>query len=136
MKIIKEILTPKELKEMAAAGFGDMIKAVVDTERELVAVDAELHADLEALLLENGSKQKDLWGINLYPDLAGEDFLEYDSIGEGTGTVLAYGLHDNELQETCPRCCLERRAKTINKTGDGSDATDLEYSGCGEPSLV
>lgn len=69
-----------ELKDIAAAGFGDMVKAVVDTSRELVAIDAELHADLEALLLENGSKQKDLWGINLYPDLEIKDFLEYDSM--------------------------------------------------------
>ena len=78
--IVTEILKIAALKQMAAAGFGDMVKAVVDTDRELVAVDAELHADLEALLLENGSKQKDLWGINLYPDLEEKDFLEYDSM--------------------------------------------------------
>jgi hypothetical protein len=55
-----------------------MVKAVVDTERELVALDGELHADLEALLLENGSSQKNLWGINFYPGLCGDDFLEFD----------------------------------------------------------
>lgn len=57
-----------------------MIKAVVDIARELVAVDAELHADLEALLLQDGSRQKDLWGINLYPDETGEHFIEFDSL--------------------------------------------------------
>lgn len=80
MKIIREMISVKELKEIASAGFGDMVKAVVDVSRELLAIDAELHADLEALMLENGSDQKDLWGINLYPDLPAESFLEYDSM--------------------------------------------------------
>ncbi len=65
---------------MAAGLFGDMVKAVVDVERRLVALDAELHADLEAVLLAEGSQQKNLWGINLYPDLAGSDFIEFDSM--------------------------------------------------------
>ena len=49
-----------ELKTMADAGFGDLVKGVVDVDRELLAVDAELHSDLEALLLEDGSEQKSL----------------------------------------------------------------------------
>ncbi|MBN2318245.1 MAG: hypothetical protein JXR49_04175 [Acidobacteria bacterium] len=65
---------------MAAAMFGDMVKAVVDVGREIMAVDAELHADEETLLLEKGSNQYDLWGINLYPELEGEDFVEFSSM--------------------------------------------------------
>lgn len=65
---------------MADNGFGNFIKAVVDIENEIMAVDAELHSDEEAMLLENGSKQKNLWGINLYPELIGEDFIEFDSM--------------------------------------------------------
>lgn len=66
---------------MAANLFGNMVKAVVDIDREILAVDAELHADLEALLLENGSTQKNLWGINLYPELyRGDEFIEFDSM--------------------------------------------------------
>ena len=61
---------------MAASGFGDMVKAVVDVDRQLLAIDADLHADLESLLLESGSAQNSLWGINLYPDEA-EDFVEF-----------------------------------------------------------
>ncbi|MFH1208018.1 MAG: DUF5674 family protein [Candidatus Omnitrophota bacterium] len=80
MKIVTETLTLAELKQMASATFGDMVKAVVDVERGLIALDAELHSDLEALFLQEGSKQKDLWGINLYPEMQGEDFLEYDSM--------------------------------------------------------
>ena len=80
MKIIPEKLSFAQLKQMAADGFGDMVKAVVDVDRELLAVDAELHSDLEALLLENGSKQKSLWGINLYPEISGDGFVEFDSM--------------------------------------------------------
>ncbi len=38
-----------------------MMKAVVDVRRGLVAVNAELHADLESFLLSDGSQQKDLY---------------------------------------------------------------------------
>ena len=65
---------------MAANSFGDMVKAVVDVDKEVVAVDAELHSDLEALLLEKGAKQQSLWGINLYPEMTDDDFIEFDSL--------------------------------------------------------
>ena len=68
------------LKAMTGDSFGDLVKAVVDVERGRIAVDAELHADLESLLLDDGSKQQDLWGINLYPDMTGDDFVEFDSM--------------------------------------------------------
>src|SRR3989339_246789 len=80
MKIITDSITRDELKRMAASLFGDMVKGVVDVDRQLLAVDAELHADLEALLLDDGSKQKNVWGINLYPDLEGEQFVEFNSM--------------------------------------------------------
>ncbi len=80
MRIIADSITSSDLKEMAGTLFGNMVKAVVDIDRELLAVDAELHSDLEALLLQNGSRQEYLWGINLYPELQGDDFVEFDSM--------------------------------------------------------
>ncbi len=80
MKIISEKISKKELKELADKIFGNLIKAVVDVEKEIMAVDAELHSDEEKELLEKGSEQKNLWGINLYPDLDGDDFVEFDSM--------------------------------------------------------
>ena len=80
MKILDNIITNDKLKKIAQVSFGDLVKAVVDVDRELVAIDAELHSDLEALFLENGSKQNSLWGINFYPDLEGEEFIEFDSM--------------------------------------------------------
>ena len=69
-----------ELRQLAAGRFGDMTKAVVDLKRGVMLLDAELHADQEAALLADGSAQEDLWGINLYPDVEGEDWLECDSM--------------------------------------------------------
>ncbi len=80
MEIIKGTLNLTELKKMAEELFGDMVKAAVDIEKQALAVNAELHSDLEALLLEKGSKQGDIWGINLYPGLDEEGFIEYDSL--------------------------------------------------------
>ncbi len=80
MEIIDGKISVATLRQKASRMFGDLVKAVVDTEKKILAVDAELHSDLEALLLENGSSQENLWGINLYPDMEGEDFIEFDSI--------------------------------------------------------
>ena len=79
MFICDRVYSREQLAEIAEASFGDMIKGVVDVNRGLLALDAELHADLEGYLLENGSAQKDLWGINLYPD-EDDDLIEYDSL--------------------------------------------------------
>ena len=80
MQILQQPISRDQLRELAGNTFGDMIKGVADVRRGLLALDAELHADLERLFLENGSVQEDLWGINLYPDEEGEDFIEYDSL--------------------------------------------------------
>jgi len=80
MVLIKGKIPLAALKQMAQARFGDMVKAVVDVDRGLMAVDAELHADEEKELLEDGSKQESLWGINLYPEVEGPDWIEFDSM--------------------------------------------------------
>ncbi|MBO4624543.1 MAG: hypothetical protein J5646_03515 [Bacteroidales bacterium] len=80
MIILERPISRAQLKEYAANTFGDMIKCVADVDKGLLAIDADLHADLERLLLENGSQQTSLWGFNLYPDETGEDFIEYDSL--------------------------------------------------------
>ena len=77
---IEHPVSKLELRDMAAAGFGDMVKAVVDIEKNTIAIGGELHADEEEILLEHGSSQRDLWGINLYPHKPGPEWLEYDSM--------------------------------------------------------
>ena len=80
MQILQKSITRAELAALAENTFGDMIKCVADVKLGLLALDAELHADLERLLLENGSAGEDLWGFNLYPEEEGEAFIEYDSL--------------------------------------------------------
>lgn len=77
--ILKKKITLSELKEIAGHIFGDMVKAVADVDKQILAIDAELHSDLESELLANGSNQESLWGFNLYPEES-EDFIEYDSL--------------------------------------------------------
>lgn len=69
-----------ELQQIAKASFGQLVKAVVDINKGIMVVGGDLHADQEKLLLEKGSKQQDLWGINLYPFLPEKDWIEYDSM--------------------------------------------------------
>jgi len=80
MIIVSESISLEKLKRMADEGFGNMVKAVIDVEKEIMAVDGELHADEEALLLEHGSRQEDLWGINLYPEMREDEWVEFDSM--------------------------------------------------------
>ena len=80
MKIVDDKITLSALKTMSKNMFGNIVKAVVDIDKEIMAVDAPMHADEEAELIKNGSKQENLWGINLYPDETGNDFVEFDSM--------------------------------------------------------
>lgn len=80
MKQVSSI-TVAELQEMATKMFGSIVKADVDVTRGLVIIDMGMHADGEAQLMEEGSKQNDLWGINLHPDKYGtNEFVEFDSM--------------------------------------------------------
>ena len=78
----KNKISISALDEMAKKMFGNLVKAVVDIEKEIMAVDGELHSDEELLLMENGSKRSDLWGINIYTQFNPEDerFVEFDSM--------------------------------------------------------
>lgn len=80
LRLLSEPLARSELAALAQAGFGDMVKAVVDVRRGIMAIGGDLHSDEEALLLDDGSIQKDLWGINLYPEETGDDLVEFDSM--------------------------------------------------------
>ena len=82
----------EDLRRMAAETFGDLVKAVVDVDRKIMVVNAELHAD-------------DLWGINFYPDLEGEDFIEFDSMINLRPSVgnRSRGVEDPETREKIAR---------------------------------
>lgn len=106
MQIVREKVTLDELKKMSEKMYNRLVKAVVDIENNIMAIDVEMHADAEMLLLEEeGSHQQDLWGINLYPELDIADWIEFDSIinirpGQGNRTR---GVEDKDLQEKIKR---------------------------------
>lgn len=75
-----EPISLDEVRALARGRFGDMVKGVLDLDRGILLLDADMHADQEADLLAEGSRQADLWGINLYPDMAEADWLEFDSV--------------------------------------------------------
>lgn len=80
MKLIETAISLEELRVMSDRMYGGLVKGVVDLQQKIMVVDVSMHADAEAFLLNRGSRQEDLWGINLYPELTGVDFLEFDSM--------------------------------------------------------
>lgn len=105
MKLVTEKITIQELKEMSEKMFGSLVKAVVDVEKNIMVVDAELHSDEEGFLIDNGSLQQDLWGINIYPDLSEGDRIEFDSMinlrpkqGNRTRSVESSDVRDKILE--------------------------------------
>ena len=103
LQLIEQSMSLADLRTLANERFGDMIKAVVDISQGSMAAGCELHVDAEQFLLENGSKQVDLWGINLYPDAFGDEerFVEFDSMinlrpGQGNRSR---GVEDAEIRK-------------------------------------
>jgi len=78
--LVQARLDRAELQRLVQRHFEDMVKFVVDVARGVAAVGGELHADEEALLLDDGSRQDDLWGANYYPGRGEDGCLEYTAL--------------------------------------------------------
>lgn len=109
MKVINTKITKSELAEKHLSYFKTLIKAVVDIEKEIIALDAELHSDLEAYLLENGSRQDALWGINFYPLKDKDNFIEYTSL------INIRPHQDNNSMEISSSFVIEKIQKIVEK---------------------
>jgi len=79
LHIVTEKIATLELLKLCREYFGTMVKFVVDCKLGIVAVGGEMHSDGEALLLQQGSRQSDLWGGNLYPWNTPESRIEFTS---------------------------------------------------------
>jgi hypothetical protein len=77
--LLTKKISPSLLSDLTAEVFNSFVKIVVDVDREILAVGGEMHADAEQLLLENGSKQSNLWGANFYPYQPLELRIEFTS---------------------------------------------------------
>ncbi len=97
IRIVKTTISLKELKESAKNGLGSLVKAVVDIERNVMAIDGNMHADEEQMLLNDGSKQQDLWGINIYPENPVVDRIEFDSM---INIRPSQGNHSRSIENT------------------------------------
>ena len=101
LTLIEKHITLLELIELAKERFGDLVKALVDIERGVMTVGGELHSDEESRLIDQGSRQQDLWGINLYPHKPGEEFIEFDSVinlRPSQGNLIR-GVNDPEIRQ-------------------------------------
>ena len=98
--LVEARLERSELRRLVERHFEDMVKYVVDVARGVAAVGGELHADEEALLLDNGSRQEDLWGANYYPGRGEDACIEYTAL---INIRPAQGNRSMEIQDPAVR---------------------------------
>ena len=79
-RMIRAPLKQDEIAELAADPFGDMLKFVVDLGRGIAVVGGDFHSDGEAMLIEDGAAQEDLWGGNYYPGRPPGSRVEYSAL--------------------------------------------------------
>ena len=101
IKVIRKKISVQELKAIALNNYGDLVKGVVDINRQIIALGGELHADAEAVLLDHGCAQRDLWGFNIYPDKSENEYIEFTSLinirpSQGNRSI---DIKDPKLQE-------------------------------------
>ena len=80
MQLVEKKISREDLIKISGNHQDDFVKAVVDLEKEIMVIDSALHSDEEMFLLDNGSVQNDLWGINIYPNRSADRLVEFDSM--------------------------------------------------------
>ena len=110
----KERIAPAELRRLVDLFFEDMVKYVVDVERGVAAVGGEMHADAEQALLEDGSRQADLWGANYFPGRGREECIEYTAL---INIRPAQGNRSMEIQDPAVRERVRQLTRAL--VGDG-----------------
>lgn len=106
IKIIKDSISREELTELAKEFYLDLIKGVVDVERQIIALGGEMHADAEEVLLKNGSRQADLWGFNILLNKSKDECLMYESF-------INIRPRDNNTNMEVKSPALRKKMKTI-----------------------
>ena len=113
--VSNERIQPAELRRLVDLFFEDMVKYVVDVERGVAAVGGEMHADAEQALLDDGSRQRDLWGANYFPGRGPEECIEY------TALINIRPAQGNRSMEIQGRAVRERvRQLTVALIGEGA----------------
>ena len=101
IQIIKSRIDSGELKKIAEQDFKTVVKGVVDLKQKTIALGGQLHADAESLMLQNGSKQEDLWGFNIRLEVVKDQRIEYTSFINIRPRQNNFGLEiqDQKLRE-------------------------------------
>lgn len=110
--IIRDCATKREIEEMLEE-FSTYIKLAVDVKRNIIAGGGEYHPDFEELLLEDGSKQEDLWGVDWYPESKKIEFIALINIRPQQGNQ-GMEIEDPELRgriEDIVRRLLEKESQ-------------------------
>src|SRR3989338_5572125 len=76
IRLVTSRATPREISDMLKT-LQSYIKVAVDVRKEILAGGGVMHAYCEAVLLENGSKQDDVWGADWIP---GKKKVEFHSL--------------------------------------------------------
>lgn len=108
IEIIKHVIKLSEVRKLAQEFYKDMIKGAVDLEREAVALGGEYHIDASNVLMNDGSKQKDIWGFNI--NLGDTMDIEYTALinirpSEGNRSMT---VEDKSIREKMERVILEK----------------------------
>jgi hypothetical protein len=80
IKIIDKKISEPELREIAKDFYVEMVKGAVDIKNEIIAIGGEYHMDANIVLIDNGSKQQDVWGFNWYFNKSSNERIEYVSL--------------------------------------------------------
>jgi hypothetical protein len=108
--IIRSQATREQIQEMLQE-LETYIKVAVDVERKVLAGGGEYHADCEEALLEDGSRQEDIWGADWYPERRAVEFGALINIRPDQGNR-SMDIEDPALRkriETITRTLLENR---------------------------
>lgn len=101
IRVIKNPIKKAELKRIADEWGSDFVKGVVDVARGIMAVGGAFHTDEEEMLVEQGSRRENLWGINLYPQKTEDAWIAFDSLinikpAQGNRSM---NVEDNDIKE-------------------------------------
>ena len=66
--VIKEIIDLEDIWTNHNHYYDDMVKFCIDKKRIVVAIDADMHIDVENELYDDGSEVRDIYGGNIMKD--------------------------------------------------------------------
>jgi hypothetical protein len=105
IRIIRERIGKKELRDFLDNPFPDMVKFAADVDSGIIALGGELNADAEQILLEEGCRQRSIWGGTIYPDASPGKKIEYTALINIRSSQDNRGNGKNNWRSTCHKGC-------------------------------